>query len=58
MIDGGVPVGQYMRSVRLNGPDAAGSQFDSLSLPGDSACTYKSSEPSAFFFSGIQLLSA
>ncbi len=39
MIDGGVSVGQYMRSVTLKGPEAAGSQFDSLSLPGEAACT-------------------
>ncbi len=40
MIDGAVSFGQYMRSVRLNGPDGgAGSQFDSLSAPGESACT-------------------
>jgi len=47
-----------MRSVMLKDFGSAGSQLDSLSLPGDSCCTYRSSEPSAFFFSGIQLLSA
>jgi hypothetical protein len=28
--------GQYSRSTNANGPFGAGSQFDSLSIPGDS----------------------
>ena len=32
-------VGQYSRSMRMNGPPGAGSQFASLSLPGDSRWT-------------------
>lgn len=36
MIDGSVSVGQYIRSIRMNSPAGAGSQFDSLSLPGES----------------------
>src|SRR5579871_2072630 len=35
MIEGGVSSGQYMRSIRRNLPAGAGSQFDSLSAPGD-----------------------
>ena len=31
--------GQYTRVVVKNGPAGAGSQFDSLSGPGDSCCT-------------------
>ena len=34
-IDGGVSVGQYMRIVTLNSPAGAGSQFASLSVPGE-----------------------
>jgi len=58
VIDGAFSSGQYMRSVMLKSPSAAGSQLPSLSLPGDSCCTNRSIEPSAFFFSGIQLLRA
>ncbi len=36
MIDGVFSLGQYMRSIRMNFSFAAGSQFASLSLPGDS----------------------
>jgi hypothetical protein len=35
MIEGDFSLGQYMRSIRTNLPDGAGSQFDSLSAPGD-----------------------
>ena len=35
MIEGGVSSGQYMRSIRTNLPAGAGSQFASLSAPGD-----------------------
>ena len=36
MIDGAFSSGQYMRSIRMNLPAGAGSQFDSLSAPGES----------------------
>ena len=35
MIEGGVSLGQYMRSIRTNFPFGAGSQLLSLSFPGD-----------------------
>jgi integrase len=35
-IDGAFSFGQYMRSIRINLPVGAGSQFDSLSAPGES----------------------
>lgn len=36
MIDGLLSFGQYIRSMRMNLPAGAGSQFDSLSVPGES----------------------
>ena len=36
MIEGGVSFGQYIRSIRTKSPFGAGSQFASLSAPGDS----------------------
>ena len=36
MIDGLLSSGQYIRSIRMNLPAGAGSQFDSLSAPGES----------------------
>ena len=36
MIDGVFSLGQYSRIIRMNSPVGAGSQLDSLSLPGDS----------------------
>jgi hypothetical protein len=36
MIEGALSSGQYMRSIRMNFPAGAGSQFDSLSAPGES----------------------
>ncbi len=36
MIEGAVSLGQYIRSIRTKSPLGAGSQFDSLSAPGDS----------------------
>src|SRR5438046_6506166 len=36
MIDGFFSLGQYSRIIRTKSPDGAGSQFDSLSLPGES----------------------
>ncbi len=36
MIDGLLSFGQYMRSIRMNLPAGAGSQFDSLFAPGES----------------------
>ena len=35
MIEGDFSLGQYIRSIRTNLPDGAGSQFDSLPAPGD-----------------------
>ena len=35
MIEGSFSFGQYMRSIRMNLPAGAGSQFVSLSAPGD-----------------------
>ncbi|SKW13226.1 Uncharacterised protein [Mycobacteroides abscessus subsp. massiliense] len=46
MIDGGVSFGQYRRSMRLNFPSGAGSQFDSFPGPGLSCCRYRSTDPS------------
>ena len=34
MIEGSFSLGQYRRSIRMNLPAGAGSQFDSLSAPG------------------------
>src|SRR5215813_15248306 len=45
-IDGAVSSGQYMRSIRMNLPAGAGSQFDSLSAPGESFWIRRSTEPS------------
>src|SRR5262249_5283496 len=45
-IEGAVSSGQYMRSMRMNLPSGAGSQFDSLSAPGESFWTRRSTEPS------------
>ena len=36
MIEGFFSFGQYRRSIRMNLPAGAGSQFDSLSAPGES----------------------
>jgi hypothetical protein len=36
MIEGAVSLGQYIRSIRIKSPLGAGSQFGSLSAPGDS----------------------
>jgi hypothetical protein len=36
MIEGAFSSGQYMRSIRINLPAGDGSQFDSLSVPGES----------------------
>src|SRR5262245_7244848 len=45
--DGGFSWGQYSRIIRTNSSAGAGSQFDSLSLPGESFWTYRSIDPSA-----------
>jgi hypothetical protein len=37
-IDGGLSLGQYIRSIRMNLSLGAGSQLDSLSVPGFSFC--------------------
>ncbi len=36
MIEGSVSLGQYTRNIRMNSPGGVGSQFDSLSFPGES----------------------
>lgn|ERR1700692_3906737 len=36
IIEGSLSSGQYIRSIRMNRPEGAGSQFDSLSAPGES----------------------
>ena len=46
MIEGGVSFGQYNRIIGMNFAFGAGSQFASFALPGESACRYKSTEPS------------
>ena len=46
-IDGGVSLGQYSRIISTNAPAGAGSQFCSLSLPGESCWTWRSTDPSA-----------
>jgi hypothetical protein len=46
-IAGALSFGQYMRIVRMKSPLGAGSQFASLSLPGDSFWKYRVNEPSA-----------
>src|SRR5262245_18588912 len=43
-----------MRSISTNLPLGAGSQFASLSLPGDSFWTYSVSEPSALYFRSLR----
>jgi hypothetical protein len=55
--EGGVSLGQYIRSINTNLSAGAGSQLDSLSLPGFSCCRYRSTDPSAFFFSLLRALS-
>src|SRR6185369_13467192 len=50
--------GLYRRMVRLKPPFGAGSQLASLSFPGLSFWKYRSSEPSALYLNGIQLLTA
>src|SRR5215471_16230930 len=45
-IEGAVSSGQHMRSMRINLPPGAGSQFDSLSAPGESFWIKRSTEPS------------
>ena len=46
-----ITFGQYNRMTRLNESFGAGSQFDSLSLPGDWFWTYSVSDPSSLNFS-------
>jgi hypothetical protein len=48
MMDGLFSLGQYIRSIKMNLPAGAGSQFDSLSGPGESFWIYRSVEPSGF----------
>src|SRR5215471_10946930 len=47
-----------MRMVKLNAPFGAGSQLASLAAPGFSFWKYRSSDPSALYLNGIQLLTA
>jgi hypothetical protein len=46
-IEGGVSFGQYKRNIGMNFAFGAGSQLASLSLPGESACRYRSTEPAS-----------
>jgi hypothetical protein len=48
-MDGGVAVGQYILGISTNAPLGAGSQWASLSLPGDSFWTYNVNEPSSVY---------
>src|SRR5277367_176176 len=43
--------GAYNRMQRLKSPAGAGNQFDSFSLPGELCWKYRSTEPSALYFS-------
>jgi hypothetical protein len=45
-MDGAVSLGQYIRSMAMNGPFGAGSQLFCLALPGDAFWKYSVSEPS------------
>lgn len=46
--------GRYARTYsEKSAPFGAGNQLDSLSAPGESACTQSVNEPSAFFFSAL-----
>src|SRR5215831_17102879 len=56
-IEGGVSFGQYSRSIGTNFAFGAGSQFASLAFPGDSACRYKSTEPSGLVTNLLRWLS-
>src|SRR5262252_1996107 len=56
-MEGGVSFGQYRRSIGINFALGAGSQFASLSFPGDSACRYKSTEPSGLVTNLLRWLS-
>src|SRR5580704_4875923 len=49
-IEGGESFGEYNRMIRYARPLGAGSQFDSLLLPGESFWIYSVSESSSFFF--------
>lgn len=49
-IDGAFSLGQYMRIMGMNSPSGAGSQFDSLFLPGESFWKYSVIEPSGLAF--------
>ncbi len=57
MIDGGVSFGQYSRNIGMNFALGAGNQLASLSLPGESACKYRSTDPSAFVTNLLRPLS-
>ncbi len=56
LIEGSLSFGQYMRSIRRKSPFGAGSQFASMSLPGDSFWKYSVSEPSALYFGLLRRL--
>ena len=47
-IEGLFSFGQYIRNIRINLPSGAGSQFDSLSVPGESSWMYRLSRPGSF----------
>ncbi len=54
IIDGGVALGQYIRSIGTNAPLGAGNQLASLSLPGDWFWKYNVNEPSALYFKSFR----
>ena len=56
-VDGDLSFGQYSRSIRTKRSAGAGSQFASLSAPGESCWRYRSTEPSGFVFSFSRWLS-
>jgi hypothetical protein len=47
-----------MRITKLNSPFGAGSQLASFAFPGESACRYMSTDPSAFVMSLLRWLSS
>ena len=57
MVEGGVSLGQYSLNIRMNLPAGAGSQLDSLSLPGDWFWISRSVEPSGLVLNVFRELS-
>jgi hypothetical protein len=56
-MEGGVSFGQYSRNIGMNFAFGVGSQFASFAFPGESACKYRSTEPSAFVTNLLRELS-